>query len=97
MNKQEFLAAVEKIAKTEIVRVSKKGEHDALTLGTTCIGATERKNEKIWRKYGTLNNIVIFKTADEVNAILESIGVTCFKAYPTKSKTMCRLRNVLEL
>ena len=91
MKKQEFLTAVEKIAKTDLISVAKKGSH--AFIGFNCIGETTRQNEKIWRKYGTLNNIVIFKTADEVNEVLASIGVTEFKAFPTKSKTMCRLRN----
>jgi hypothetical protein len=93
MKKQEFITAIEKLSKTDLIRVAKKGEH--ANIGGTCIGSTFRQNEKIWRTYGTLNNIVIFKTADEVNAVLEANNITEFKAFPTKSKTMSRLRSMI--
>ena len=93
MNKQEFLNTVEKLATIQLIRVAKKGAHEAQFLGTSCIGSTTRQNEKIWRKFGTLNNIIIFQTADEVNAILEANNITRMKAFNTKSSTMSRLRN----
>ena len=93
--KTEFLKAVEKLAtQTTLFSVSKKGEHAAAYLGWTTIGETTAQNEKIWSKYAGLNNIIIAKKAAEVNAILESIGVTNMKAFSTKSKDGCRLRNV---
>jgi hypothetical protein len=89
--KQKFIQAVEKLANTGLVSVLKKGEHGTYLLGNSCIGSTYSQNEKIWKKYQTLSNIVIFKTANEVNDILSSKGIKEFKATPTKSKTMCRL------
>jgi hypothetical protein len=95
MKKQEFLKSVEKIAlETKLFSVAEKGQHASAYLGYSCIGSTYRQNEKIWRKYGTLNNIVIWKKAGEVNSILESIGVRNMKAFTTKSKQACRLRNI---
>lgn len=95
MKKQEFLNTVEVLAnKTTLFNLSKKGEHAAAYLGWTTIGETTGQNEKIWSKYGSLSNIIIAKKASEVNAILESIGIDNMKAFPTKSKEACRLRNV---
>jgi hypothetical protein len=93
MKKQEFITAIEKLSKTDLIPVAKKGQH--ANLGGCYIGSTLRQNEKIWKTYGTLNNIVIFQTAEEVNAVLEVNNITEFKAFPTKSKTMSRLRNVI--
>lgn len=94
MKTSEFLKVAEKLAETGLIRVSQKGEHDTHQLGSSCIGGTDRKNISLWRKYGTLENIIIFKTADVVNPILIENGITEFVAKNTKSKTMCRLIEV---
>jgi len=91
METREFLKVAQKIAKTGLIRVSKKGEHEPHQLGSSCIGGTDRKNISLWRKYGTLENIIIFKTAAVVNHILIENAITEFVAKNTKSKTMCRL------
>ena len=94
MKTSEFILVAEKLAKTGLIRVSKKGEHDNFVLGRTCIGGTDLKNSKLWRKCGTLENIIVFKTASEANSILKQFGITEFTAKPTKSRTMCRLIEV---
>ena len=94
MKTSEFILVAEKLAKTDLIRGSKKGEHDKEALGRTCIGGTESKNSKLWRKCGTLENIIVFETAIEANRILKEFGITEFTAKPTKSRTMCRLIEV---
>ena len=91
MKTLEFLTVASKLANTGLIRVAKKGEQCSSTLGNGCIGSTEAQNTKLWRKYRTLQNIVIFKTAEEANNILLANGITEFVAKNTKSKTMCRL------
>jgi hypothetical protein len=95
MKKKEFLKTVQLLAdQTTLFRVSRKGEHAQAYLGWSTIGSTMVQNEKIWKKYGTLNNMVIWQKADFVNEILKSVGIDNMKAFPTKSKDGCRLRNV---
>jgi hypothetical protein len=94
MKKQEFLSTLDRLATTDLIRVAKKGEHLGFRLGYTCIGSTTRQNEKIWRHYGSLNNIIIYRTANEVNRILDGLGVTSMRAFKTKSGDSSRLRNV---
>jgi hypothetical protein len=94
MKTSDFLKVAENLAKTGLIRVSKKGEHEPHQLGSSCIGGTDRKNTKLWKNYGTLENIIIFKTAEEANEILKAHGVTEFVAKNTRSKTMCRLFKV---
>lgn len=89
MTTKEFLPVAQKLINTGLISVLEKGQHG--NLGGTYIGRTDAQNTKLWRKCGCLSNIVVFKTADEANAILEANGVTEFYAKPTKSGTMCRL------
>ena len=93
MKKQEFINEVLKIATAlgDYVRPTNKGEHCTAFLGFTCMPGTYRHAEFVWRKYGTLQNLIIFRTADEINSILSDYNITSFKARPTKSGQMCRL------
>jgi len=91
MNKKDFISNIEKLATSDLIRVASKGEHVKHSLGINCIGSTYTQNEHIWRKYGTLENIIIFKTSDEANKILKNLGISELIAKPTKSKPMCRL------
>lgn len=93
MTTTEFTQVAEKLAQTGLITVLKKGEHGRGLLGSNCIGSTESQNKLLWRKYGTLSNILIFKPADEVNKILKVNGISEFTAKPTKSGQMCRLIN----
>lgn len=89
MKTKDFIIIAQKLIKTNLFNVLKKGKHG--NLGSTHIGETDAQNTKLWREYRTLVNIVIFKTAEETNKILLDYNITEFIAKPTKSKTMCRL------
>lgn len=89
MKTQEFVKVARKLVNTGLIRVVRKGEHGLLFFGG--IGETDAQNERLWRKCGTLENQIIFKTANEANQVLKAHGITEFTAKPTKSGTMCRL------
>lgn len=94
MTTKQFLPVAQKLINTGLIEIVEKGQQLQFALGSTRIGRTDAQNTKLWRKYGTLSNIVIFKTADEANEILKQHGITEFKAKATKSGTMCRLETV---
>jgi hypothetical protein len=94
MKTAEFTQVAEKLIGTGLFNVVEKGEHGKTRLGRTAIGRTDRQNTSLWRKFGTVENIIIFKTAEEANEILKTYGITEFQARNTKSKTMCRLVEV---
>lgn len=92
MTTKQFLPVAQKLISTGLISVLEKGQHGFL--GRTCIGRTDNQNTKLWRKYATLENIVICKKADEVNKILMDNGITEFVAKKTKSGSMSRLVEV---
>lgn len=91
MKTSEFLPVAQKLIKTGLFSIVEKGERKQYRLGGISLGRTDDQNTKLWRKWGTLENIVIFKTANEVNTILKEFSITEFIAKPTKSGTMSRL------
>lgn len=91
MKTSQFATVASKLINTNLIPVLQPRKHDQYLLGSSYIGATENQNKKLWQKYGTLENIIIFKDAETVNAILEVNCITEFKAKPTKSGTMSRL------
>lgn len=91
MTTLEFLPVAKKLIETGLFSIQEKGQRDQYLLGASRIGRTDSLNTKLWRKYGTLENIIIFKNADETSQILKEFGITEFEAKPTKSGTMCRL------
>ena len=93
MTTKEFLQVAPKLANIKGISVAKKGEHNPM-LGTAKIGSTNRQNEILWRKYGTLVNIIINATAKEINKELKENGITKFVAIETKSGYYCRLKTV---
>ena len=94
MTTKEFLQIAPKITKAGIFSNAKKGEHVGFLLGLKVFGSTETHYKKIWREYGTLENLIAFDSADNVNAKLKDFGVTEFIARNTKSGTMSRLYEV---
>ena len=90
MTTKEFLQVAPKLININKLPVAKKGSHNPM-LGFATIGSTNRQNTILWRKYGTLVNIVILYTADEINALLKDHGITEFVAIETKSGQFCRL------
>lgn len=94
MKTAEFILVAQKLIKTDLFSIQEKGERNQYLLGTSRIGRTDELNTKLWRKYGTLSNIVIHKRADEVNEILNKFGISEFYAKSTKSGSMCRLELV---
>lgn len=91
MTTKEFIKVAEKINKLNIYYSLKKGEHGIFLLGLRYFGSTPRHYAHIWRTFGTIENIVITKTAEEVNDILIKNGISEFYARPTKSNRFCRL------
>ena len=94
MTTREFLQIAPKITKAGIFSNAKKGEHVGFLLGFKVFGSTERHYKKIWREYGTLENLIAFDNEEVVNAKLREAGVTEFVARNTKSGTMSRLYEV---
>ena len=93
MTTTQFLTVAPKITELGIYTNLEKGKHGRFLLGMKIFGTTENHYKTIWRKYGTLSNLVIFDTAERVNEKLLNAGITEFTAKPTKSGTMCRLHN----
>lgn len=89
MTTVEFLPIAQKLMNTGLFSILDKGKHG--NLGGVYLGRTDSQNTKLWRNYGTLENIVIFEKAEKANEILADHGITEFKAKPTKSGAMCRL------
>ncbi len=94
MKPNEFIPIAKKLTESNIYYNLKKGEHGKFMLGWQIFGSTETHYKIIWRKYGTLYNLVILKTAEETNEILKQFNITEFEARPTKSKRFCRLHSV---
>ena len=94
MTTKQFLQVAPKLTQLGIYTNLKKGEHGNFLLGTGLFGTTENHYKIIWRKYGTLSNMVVFDTAEKVNEKLLNAGITEFIAKPTKSGTMCRLHTL---
>ena len=94
MKTSVFLPIAQKIIETGLFSIQEKGQHDQYLLGGVRIGRTDELNTKLWRKYGTLSNIIINKTEEETNKILKEFGITEFAAKTTKSGSMCRLNEV---
>ena len=94
MKKAEFIEVVLTIsdALKDLVNVSKKGEHCLWCLGDSCLPGTYRHAEILWRKYGTLSNLIILYDAKIVQERLDAAGVVHFYAVPPKSKRCCRRR-----
>lgn len=91
MTTTQFLAVAPKITELGIYTNLKKGQHGRFLLGMKMFGTTENHYKIIWRKYGTLANMVIFDTAERVNEKLQNAGIKEFIAKPTKSGHLCRL------
>ena len=93
MKTKEFMQVAKKITESNIFYNLKKGEHGKGFLGFTVFGSTDNHYRIIWQNYGTLYNIVITETAEQINKKLTDYGITQFVAKPTKSKRFCRLHN----
>lgn len=93
MTTKQFLQVAPKITELGIYTNLEKGKHGIYFLGTSLFGTTENHYKIIWRRYGTLSNMVICDTAEKINEKLQNAGITEFVAKPTKSGTMCRLHN----
>ena len=93
MTTTQFLQIAPKLTELGIYTNLKKGQHGRFLLGMRTFGSTTDHYKIIWRKYGTLSNLVIFDTAESINEKLQNAGITEFTAKPTKSGTMCRLHN----
>ncbi len=93
MTTTQFLAIAPKITELGIYTNIEEGQHGIYFLGTRLFGTTENHYKIIWRKYGTLSNMVIIDTAKRVNEKLLNASITEFTAKPTKSGRMCRLHN----
>lgn len=96
MKRLVFLNNCEKLKGLEIFPFVKGKYAKTFGLGYSHFGSTKRQFERIWRDYGTLENLLIFKTADEVNLILTENDIKGFKAVPTKNKLNCRIKNDLD-
>lgn len=96
MTTKEFLKVAPKITKTGLFYNLKKGEKGQWRLGFTIFGSTDSHYQTIWRKYGTLENMVILETAEYANEILKRECISEFIAKPTKSGRMCRLVEVIQ-
>ncbi len=94
MKTSEFLQVAPKLTALNLFTNLKKGEHGRGLLGYSYFGTTKRHYELIWRTYGTLENLIIYKPASEVNKMLANAGITEFKARRTKSGELCRLVEV---
>lgn len=94
MTTKEFLQVAPKITKTGLFYNLKKGEQGQWRLGFNIFGSTDSHYQIIWRKYGTLENMVITEPAEDVNVILKKEGIAEFIAKPTKSGRFCRLVEV---
>ena len=94
MKTSVFLPIAQKLIETGLFSIQEKGQRDQYLLGGVRIGRTDELNTKLWRKYGTLSNIIINKTEEETNKILKEFGITEFAAKSTKSGLMCRLNEV---
>ncbi len=94
MKTTQFLAVAPKITELGIYTNLGKGQHGISFLGIMLFGTTENHYKIIWRKYGTLSNLIIFDTAERVNEKLLNTGITEFTAKPTKSGNMCRLHTL---
>ena len=91
MKTSEFVKVAPKITATGLFYNLRKGEPGKNMLGFTYFGSTKEHYEIIWRKYGTLSNMVIIEPADKVNEILKNNDISEFIAKPTKSGRFCRL------
>lgn len=94
MTTKKFLTIAPKLEQLGIYTTNlKKGQHGKFLLGMKIFGSTEAHYKIIWRKYGTLENLTIFDTAERVNEKLKTAGITEFIAKQTKGGHMCRLYN----
>jgi len=84
MTTKEFLQVAPKITKTGLFYNLKKGQRGQWRLGFNSFGSTDRHYQTIWRKYGTLENMVIKEPAEKVNKILKKEGISEFIAKPTR-------------
>lgn len=91
MKTSQFLPIAQKLIETGLFSIQEKGERNQYQLGITRIGRTDTLNTKLWRKYGTLSNIVLHKTAEEVNKVFLKHNIVGFCAKPTKSGLSCRI------
>ena len=91
MKTSEFVKVAPKITATGLFYNLRKGERGKNMLGFTYFGSTKEHYEIIWRKYGTISNMVITEPADKVNEILKNNDISEFIAKPTKSGRFCRL------
>ena len=96
MKTSEFVKVAQKITATGLFYNLNKGERGKDMLGFRYFGSTKEHYETIWRKYGTLANMVITENADKVNEILKNHSISEFVAKPTKSGRFCRLETILE-
>ena len=97
MTTKQFANMAHKITATNLFTNLKKGEHGTKELGRLYFGTTTLHYATIWRKYGTLENLIVMKTAKETNAILKEYGITEFIAKPTKNKLSCRLHEIKKI
>ncbi len=93
MTTTQFLEIAPKITELDIYTNLGKGQHGIYFLGTRPFGTTENHYKIIWRKYGTLSNMIILDTAERVNEKLLNAGIKEFTAKRTKGGNMCRLHN----
>ena len=93
MTTKQFLQIAPKITELGIYTNLGKGQYGTYLLGIMLFGTTENHYKIIWRKYGTLSNLIILDTAERVNEKLLNAGITEFIAKRTKSGYMCRLHN----
>ena len=96
MTRTEFLSNCSKLSQVSVngkqLSLSEKGKHHN-DMGCSVLPGTERHAIQVWRKYGTLQNCVVFQiSAEDLNAEFKRLGIT-FVAKPTKSGTMCRIYN----
>ncbi len=94
MTTTQFLTIAPKITELGIYFNLEKGQHGTYLLGTRLFGTTENHYKILWRKYGTLSNMVIYDTAERVNEKLQNAGITEFTAKSTKGGNMCRLHTL---
>ena len=94
MTTKQFLEVARKITELGIYTNLENGQHGIYFLGIRLFGTPENQYKTIWRKYGTLSNLIIFDTSERVNEKLLNAGITEFTAKPTKRGTMCRLHTL---
>lgn len=95
--KKEFIKQTLMIAEAikDNESVTRKGQRGGKYFaGWQMFPGTEDHAKHVYKKFGTLWNCSLSYTANEMNLILKDLGVTLFKAYPTKSRRFCRLRNI---